>query len=98
MRRVLLVLSVAALMVAMMVASALPALAQGPPEDTLPPGADEFLVRAADEVLLRAEEPNPAIQVIEGNETQQTNVCLDTPGPGDTGHLSGYPADEPCQP
>jgi len=90
MRRVLLVLSVAALMVAMMVASALPALAQGPPEDTRsPPGADEF--------LLRAEEPNPAIDVIVDEDTgTPTNACLDTPGPEGTGHLSGFPEDEPC--
>jgi hypothetical protein len=94
MRRVLLVLSVAALVVTMMVASALPALAQGPPGDTLPPGADEFLQRAGGVVLERAEEPNQAIDFDPNNQC----VTLDTPGPEGTGHHSGFPDDSPCQP
>jgi hypothetical protein len=83
-KRILLILTVAVVMAAIMMASALPALAQGPP--TIPPGA---LVAA-----VIADPHNPAIDVDEANQC----VTLDTPGPEGTGHHSGFPDDSPCQP
>jgi len=76
-KRMLLILTVALVMAAMLMASASPTLAQGPP--TIPPGA--FLAAAI------ADEPNLAIDVNEANQC----VTLDTPGPTGTGHLSDFP-------
>jgi hypothetical protein len=76
-KRMSLILTMALIMTAMMVASALPALAQGPP--TVPPGAS--LAAAI------ADEPNPAIDIDEA----QPCVTLDTPGAAGTGHLSDFP-------
>jgi len=76
-KRMLLILTVALVMAAMMMASASPALAQGPP--TIASGA---LLAAG-----IADEANPAIDVDEDNQC----VTLDTPGPTGTGHLSDFP-------
>ena len=84
MRRILLVLTVSLVMAAMLMSSALPAVAQGPP--TFSSKALQAL-KDAD-----VDGKNPAID-IKGN-----NVCLNTPGPGTTGHNSGFPDDSPCQP
>ena len=77
MRRIIAVLSVMAIMAAMMVALALPALAQGPP--TIPPGA----AHAIPNVI----EHNPAITIVSENPPC---VVLSTPGPG-VGHHSDFP-------
>ena len=84
MRRIVKVLTVALIMVAMMGASALPALAQGPPT-TFSALPDQVLGN-----VLYAIGQNPAIDIIDDN------ACLNTPGPG-IGHHSGYPEDSPCQ-
>ena len=84
MKRILLIMTVALVMAAMMMASALPALAQGPP--TIPPGA---LLGAG-----IADPYNPALDVDETNQC----VTLDTPNPTGPGHHSGFPDDSPCQP
>jgi len=76
-KRMPLILTMAVIMTAMMMASALPALAQGPP--TVPPGASQ--------AAAVADEPNPAIDV---DETEPC-VTLDTPGAEGTGHLSDFP-------
>jgi hypothetical protein len=75
-KRMALILTMAVIMTAMM-ASTLPALAQGPP--TVPPGASQ--------AAAVADEPNPAIDV----EEPEPCVTLDTPGPEGTGHLSDFP-------
>ena len=87
MRRMLLVLTLALVVAAMLVASALPALAQGPP--TTPPGAEFAIPNVINS--------NPVISfgLTEGEEC----VSLDAP-PGssssDRGHHSAYP-DVPCE-
>jgi hypothetical protein len=86
-KRILLVVSVALIMAAMLLASALPALAQGPP--TVPPLPGQAIGN-----ILGAAEINPAIAIDVSNQC----VTLDTPGPEGTGHHSGYPDDSPCQP
>ena len=77
MRRTLLVLTASLVMAAMLMASALPALAQGPP--TIPPGA----AHAVPNVI----EHNPAITIVKQNPPC---VLLSTPGPG-RGHHSDFP-------
>ena len=84
MRRILLVLTVSLGMAGMLMSSALPAVAQGPP--TFSPKAFEAL-KAADV-------KNPAIEIKEDLQC----VELDTPGPGTTGHHSGFPDESDCQP
>jgi hypothetical protein len=76
-KRMLLILTVALIMAAMMAASALPALAQGPP--TIPPGA----AHAIPNVI----EHNQAITIVSQNPPC---VVLSTPGPG-VGHHSDFP-------
>ena len=85
MKRILMVLAAAIVMAAVMGASALPALAQGPPTtfSALPDPA-------VNNVLYVADPLNPVIDI------NDNNACLDTPGPG-FGHHSGYPDDKPCQ-
>ena len=84
MRRILLVLTVSLVMAGMLMSSALPAVAQGPP--TFSPKALQ--------ALKDADVKNKAIDI---NEEQQC-VTLNTPGPAGTGHHSGFPDDSPCQP
>jgi hypothetical protein len=79
-QRMLLILTVALVMAAMMVASALPALAQGPPTIP-PPGA----AHAVPNVM----EHNQAITIVSQNPPC---VVLSTPGPG-VGHHSDFPDD-----
>ncbi len=88
MRRIILLVKVAFVMATMMVASALPALAQGPPD--VPPLPN----RAVGNILYVANNLNPAIEIDISNQC----VTLNTPGPEGTGHHSGYPDDSPCQP
>lgn len=85
MRRIIKVWVATLIMAAMMAASALPTLAQGPP--TAPPGA--FLLAA-----VVADPYNPAIDVNEEEE----RVTLETPNPVGPGHHSGFPDDSECQP
>ena len=80
MKRILPILVVALVVAAMMMASALPALAQGPP--TIPPGA----AYAVPNVV----EHNRAINIV-SQDLQDPCVVLDTPGPTGTGHLSDFP-------
>ena len=80
MKHTLLILKVALVVAAMMMASALPALAQGPP--TIPPGA----AHAVPNVI----EHNQAIHIV-SQDPQEPCVVLDTPGPTGTGHLSDFP-------
>ena len=80
MRRILLVLGVSLVMAAMLIASALPALAQDPP--TIPPGAV-----LAD---LLADPHNPALDV----NLAKPCVTLDAPSfNNQVGHHSDYPDD-----
>ena len=86
MRRILLVLTVSLGMAGMLMSSALPAVAQGPPTGF---SSKAFqALQAAD-----ADGKNPAIEI---NEQKQC-VTLKTPGPV-TGHHSGFPDDSDCQP
>jgi len=71
-------------MAGMLMSSALPAVAQGPPT---------FSFKAL-QALKDADVKNKAIDI---NEEQQS-VELNTPGPEGTGHHSGFPDDSPCQP
>ena len=84
MRRILLVLTASLVMAGMLMSSALPAVAQGPPT---------FSFKAL-QALKDADVKNKAIDI---NEEQQC-VELNTPGPDGTGHHSGFPDDSPCQP
>ena len=79
-KRILSTLKVALFVAAMMMSSALPALAQGPP--TIPPGA----AYAVPNVI----EHNQAIHIV-SPDPQDPCVVLDTPGPTGTGHLSDFP-------
>ena len=79
-KRMLLILTMALIMTAMMMASVLPALAQGPP--TIPPGA----AHAVPNVI----EHNRAIHIV-SQDPLAPCVVLDTPGPTGTGHLSDFP-------
>jgi hypothetical protein len=79
-KHTLLILKVALVVAAMMVASALPALAQGPP--TIPPGA----AYAVPNVIAH----NQAISIV-SEDPLDPCVVLDTPGPTGTGHLSDFP-------
>ena len=83
MRRILLVLTASLVMAGMLMSSALPALAQGPP--TVPPLPNQVVTN----VLHVAEDLNPVIDI------KGKNACLNTPGPG-IGHHSGDPKDSPC--
>jgi hypothetical protein len=79
MRRILLVLTAFLIMAAMLMASALPALAQGPP--TIPPGAQFAIPNVV-------EHHNPFIGV------SLAPVCLTLnapPGRTDIGHHSDFP-------
>ncbi len=77
MKRIVLWVTMAAVMAAMVAASALPALAVGPPGGAVPPGAV-----LADVI---ADEHNPAIDVEDGCAT------LTAPPGSGTGHKSDYP-------
>lgn len=77
MKRIIMLLTVAVLMAAMMAASALPALAVGPPGGAVPPGAV-----LADVI---ADPHNPAIDVEDGCAT------LTAPPGSGKGHKSDYP-------
>jgi hypothetical protein len=79
----ILVLTASLVMAGMLMSSALPALAQGPP--TVPPLPNQGVTN----VLHVAEDLNPVIDI------KGKNACLNTPGPG-IGHHSGYPKDSPC--
>ena len=79
MKRMLSILTVALLVAAILMTSALPALAQGPP--TIPPGA----AHAVPNVI----EHNRAIHIV-SQDPLAPCVVLDTPGPG-AGHLSDFP-------
>jgi hypothetical protein len=86
MRRILLVLTSLLVMAVMLMSSALPALAQGPPT---------FSFKALQALKdADADGKNKAIDI---NEDQHC-VTLNTPGPEGTGHHSGFPDDSDCQP
>ena len=84
MRRILLVLTVSLGMAGMLMSSALPAVAQGPP--TFSP--------IALQALKDADGKNEALRI----DVAAQCVELDTPGPLGTGHHSGFPDDSDCQP
>ncbi len=94
MRRMLLVLSASLIMAAMLMALAVPALAQGP--QTIPPGVEKVLPKLAGQIEF-VDTKNQAFD-IEPNALSPLGFCvtLDTPGPGTTGHLSAFP-DVPCE-
>jgi hypothetical protein len=77
-RRILFVLTASLVMAALLMASALPALAQGPPNPPNPPGAQVAITKALD--------PNPVIGV--------SGPCLTLDAPSeertDIGHHSDF--------